>query len=539
MAEKPVRQSGKRPAQKQGGKRPPQKRSLSGSPSNSPSNKKAPPRRSPKSKAAAKVAKEAREVKASAASIGLGGGLTPKLRRKLFFQSSLPDFVLVLLVSVALVFTVSYGFESAADIRGNVLFETVICTPLLVALFAGSWSKKALIPSAIAVVVLAVVIVGCSMAAMPADVPLFADRQINDVPNAYMIFGFILVIIPIVVYLLSRRTVALVFLLATSILACGTIQFLYRDWLSDQPGLLAALVVFFGIAMMFIYQNYKQSIYQAKRVKSTRFFGVFGFAALTGGLCVLVGVVLFFGVVNAIGISTPEIKLWERYIAQPEIEVTPTVHDQLQQTLDEKTNKTNEDNDTTKNEAEGADDSITDDGSNTQSDNPVTQAAELLQSFDATSWAQSFSEIGYFIPDPVKWLIAVVLVALAVLFTLFWRYRRKLRLKRLEKQSYPYRVWYLYGFLMERYRRMKIRKPDYLTPFEFALGARHSMQSFAENTGGTDFVQVTDVYQRVCYGGEAVGAAEYASLVGYYKAFFKNARRHTGGLKWLWKFWRI
>jgi hypothetical protein len=65
------------------------------------------------------------------------------------------------------------------------------------------------------------------------------------------------------------------------------------------------------------------------------------------------------------------------------------------------------------------------------------------------------------------------------------------------------------------------------------------MLPFAEGTGGVDFIDVTTTYQDVCYGGVAVGAEEYDGIVAYYKAFFKNARKHVGGLKWLWKFWRI
>ncbi len=84
-----------------------------------------------------------------------------------------------------------------------------------------------------------------------------------------------------------------------------------------------------------------------------------------------------------------------------------------------------------------------------------------------------------------------------------------------------------------------IRKPHHLTPMEFTVGTQRVMAPFAQGTEGEDFVDVTDTYQRVCYGGCPVIAEEYDRLVGYYRAFFKNARKHVGKVKWLYTFWRI
>ena len=51
-------------------------------------------------------------------------------RMRLFLRSSAFDFLLVLVLSCALVFTVSYGFESAPDLRGNLALEAGVCAML-------------------------------------------------------------------------------------------------------------------------------------------------------------------------------------------------------------------------------------------------------------------------------------------------------------------------------------------------------------------------------------------------------------------------
>ncbi|MDR3308116.1 MAG: hypothetical protein LBS58_04380, partial [Coriobacteriales bacterium] len=257
----------------------------------------------------------------------------PNTRLSLFLQSALPDFLLVLVISTALVFTVSYGFNSAAAYRGNVALVAVLVLPLIVALFAGSWSKKALIPSAVAVIAVAVAYIGISIAIIPSGLDLLVfDTGIglwtlNDVAGSYVIFAFILIVVPILAYLLSRRGALLAILVVLGLLACGTIQFLYRDFMTDAGGLWAFLFALLGMAMMFTYQSYRQSIYQAKRVRKVAFFGAFGFSALISAVFVAIGLVVFYVVIASLGLTTPEIKPFQEFWAQPEIALSGTTQD--------------------------------------------------------------------------------------------------------------------------------------------------------------------------------------------------------------------
>lgn len=457
------------------------------------------------------------------------------VRMKLFLESSVLDLVLVLLVSTALTFTISYGFESAAGYRGNVLLIMAITLPILVALFWGTWSKKMVVPSAVVTAVIAVIVVGIAVGVSPE--PLFADGQVNDVDGSYGIFALVAVLVPVIVFLLSRRPVGLVFLLVADVIACGTVQFLWRDWIAGQGGLEAALLALFGIAMLFVYQCYKQSVYSAKRVKTTAFFGAFGFAAIAGALSVLVGVIVFFGVVNALGLPTPEIKFFENYVARPIDPETGTCNYQSVYG-DDTTDQTNDDENQTQDDAES--NSIGSAISDALLSSAMAQAIAQSMGYDSTNPNQDYESIGYQILQIMGLIIAVILILLVVAAILLQRYRRTWRLKRLAKRSPEYRVWYLYGFLMERFRRLRIRKPEYLTPLEFALGFRKVMEPFEKDTGGADFIEVSRVYVDVVYGRCKVSDEDWALVERYYRAFFKNARHYVGWPKWiLYKYWRI
>jgi hypothetical protein len=440
------------------------------------------------------------------------------------------------MVSVALVFTLSYGFLSAEHYRSNLLLITAVTVPLIAFLFLGSWSKRALLPSSLLVVALGVIVIAVAFFSSP--VPLVVEGALADNEENYTIFGFILIIIPIAVYLLSRRTAVLVILFVFAALSCGMIQFLYRDWIVEQPGLPVTLAVFLGIAMLFVYQCYKQSIYQAQRVKSTAFGGVLGFSALIGVACLLVGMVVYYGVIAGLGLTTLEIKPFTSPYAREIIYSTGTYDHQETPDKDKATDQTNEELGESQQDADGSEQSG-DNGTSSSDENQLPSGlAQLLQAFDAQNWLPEFSPISYEQLKMGAIVAAILITVLALAFILAWRYRRQLRLKRLEKHPYNYRVWYLYHWLLTRFKRLKIAKPNYLTPMEFAFGARRAMAPFS-TAASVDFIYITDVFQRAIYGEQNVGAQEYDNLVKYYKAFFKNARAHTGALKWLWKFWRI
>lgn len=467
-------------------------------------------------------------------------------RMAVFLKSALPDFVMTLVMSVALAYAVSFAFESAAGYRGNIALLVAISAPLLLALYAGSWSKKALLPAAGATAVIAVVVMGVFISMTPSGTPMFVPMEswesaagLNDVNENYAIFAFVAVLVPIVVYLLSRRRVGTVILLIDSMFACGWVQFLYRDFAFDNGGLIASFVVLVAGLMLFIFQTYRQSVYSAARAKRTSFIGVAAFSGLVSLICVLIGVGVFYGAINGFGLNTLDVKPFTRYAAAP-IDPYSTNHSDTTTQGDDTTDNTNDEEEET---SDNTDDGTQSGGAlNAESllASPVGQAVQAITGYDADDPNQDFESISFLIIAWTVILSVLLVVLLLVAAIVLQRYRRKRRLQRIYNESVAYRIAYLYEFMLGRFERMKIHKPEQTTPYEFAVGFEATLAPFTRGTDGVTFTDVTAAYMDACWGALDVSEEDYNSVEKYYLAFFKNAREYTGWPHWIFfRFWRI
>lgn len=475
----------------------------------------------------------------SEADASAGASPAKASRLRLFLRASVLDLLLVLVVSVGLVFTISYAFESVPDIRGNVLIDTALVLPMLVILFAGSWSKRALAPSAVAAVVYAVVVIGVCVAMKPADVPLFVDNQVNDVAENPLIFGFIAMAVPAVTYLLSRRRTGMIVLFVVAVVACGAVQFLYRDWTTNEPGLACSLIVLLACGALFVYQGYRRSIYQVKRLEKTAFAQAAAFAAGIVGVCLLISVGLFYGVISPLGLTTPEIKPFEDYYTRPVIEYSGVYDESQVDNPDLATNQTNDEQNDSNQDAEGGRDNQSPEENQETGGNPISNFIQQMMSFDSTDWDQQFMAISYEQLRLGALVFGLLLVAAIVAAVLLKRWWREQRLKKLEGESYSVRIWTLYEFLTNRFARLGIKRPETLTLMEFAMATRSTMAPFARGTGGVDFLELTLVYQRACYDEGRITEDDWRSVERFYRAFFGNARTYVGKVRWLRDFWRM
>ena len=460
-------------------------------------------------------------------------------KKQFFLRSALPDFLLVLVASVCLSLTVSYGFESAAAFRGNPLVHVAVAVPLLLILFAGGWSKKAVAPSAVGAVAFSAVVVGASAALMPSETPLFVDAQINDVADNYVIFAFVVIIVPVLTYLLSRRKVGVLVLLLAGVLSFELIQYLYKDWVSAQPGTIIALIGMVALFSLMVFQGYRANLYAATRVKQASFGAAAGFGVLTSCLCMLVGVAAFVVVIGNLGLSTPDIKPFQDYYVRPVVEYSGVYSQQQVEDPDQTTDQTNNQMNDSNQEAEGGSQSQQQDDTQDQGSNPLNQAVQFMSSFDVSNWNAAFNAISYEQLALGFSLIALLVVAAVVAAILIKRYTRALRLKKLQDKDYSYRIWALYDFLVKRMQRLGIKRPEQLTLLEYAMASRTALLPFAQGTGGVDFLAVTLAYQRACYANKSATKEDYEAVERFYNAFFQNAKTYAGKKKWILKFWVI
>ena len=457
----------------------------------------------------------------------------------LFLRATLFDFMLVLVVSTCLTIAVSFGFESAPNLRTNVLLVTGITAPMCVLLFAGSYSKRAIPVSVVLCIAYGIALLAVLQSMAPSDVPLFVDNAVNDTGDNYFVFGLVVAIVPVLVYLLSRRRAGVFVLFVCGALACQLTQFMFRDWADTEPALAISLIAYVCMAAMFVFQSYRSSIYQARRLKQTHFAGVSAYAMLIAGICLGAGALVFFVIIAPAGLSTPGIKPFQEYFERPTIEYSGIYTEQEVENPDIVTNKTNDEVQKTNQDAKGGVDNQSPQDDNSQGANPISTTLQQFSNFDLNDWQEMFDTINYNQLALNAALLLIPLIALFVLVVWLFHRRRAKRLEKIANEDPAYRVWFLWAFLEERLRRLGIEKPDTLTPMEYALASRNVMLPFNRGTGGVDYLQLTLIYQRAVYAGANVSEDDYKKFESFYNAFFANAKRVSGKIKWLWRFWRI
>lgn len=455
-----------------------------------------------------------------------------------FVRAAIPDFALVWVLSIAMVMTAAFAFNSGAAFQGNVALVALLTFAPLVAAFAGSWSKRALVPSAIALVVVAIAYVIWGIA---TSSDAMADGlSVNDSGGNNLIFALIAFAVPVVEYLLSRRPVGLAVLAIADIAACGLVQYLYRDWLTSASGDVVAVVAFVAMLALFVFQGYRQSLYKAQRTSGSAFGAAWVFSLVISLLCVLVGCAVFYGAIIGAGLTTPEWKPFSDVRAKPEMQYTGIYDKQHVESSDLTTDELNDSQKDSNQDAEGGNSSGSAQGAGGGDSNMLSGLVELASGYDEDDPNMDITTVAYLL---VNWWWAIVValaVAALVAAVLLHRAARSRRLRKLESKPVAYRVWALYGFFVKRFGRLRAKKVDYLTPWEYAQASKRTLACFAEGTGGVDFVEVTCIYQRACLGGVAISDEEYGRVVAYYKAFFANARKRVGWFRWLFfKFWRM
>lgn len=459
-------------------------------------------------------------------------------RRAAFLRACLFDFVLVLMLASALSYTAGYGFYGAEQLRGMFYLEPLLAAPLLACLFAGTWSKRTLLPAAAASVLASAALMGLAGALMPPGTAFMDGLALNDVPENYMVGMLVLIVCTLLSFLLSRRVTLLVVLAALSALTCGMIQFLYRDWVSTQHGLAASLVVFGCVGALFVYQRYRAAALGTQRMGRTHFGSVFALGLGVSGICLLGAVVLFFGVVSPLGLATPSIKPFSEYYQRPLVEYSGPMSNQQVENPDElSSNAGDQVSSTSQSAVSGA---LPQELPVGTSISAPSSSSQLLSSFDENNPQEQYESVGYDLLVrglPVAAIATVLLLAVAVLWRIWWREHR---LRRMQGRSRAYQAAALYEFICSRLPKLGVEYAPTITPLAFAFASTGQLAPFARNKRGVDFVQVTLVYQRAAYGGQEPSAAELEDLRAFYRAFFANARRQLGWRRWLFfKFWTV
>lgn len=460
---------------------------------------------------------------------GGGGEGARASKTALFLRACIPDYILCLAVSAALARTVLNAFIVDDSLAGDIVLSCAVMVPTLALLFASSFSRR-LLPLSIGGCVVMLVACAAIGAGMSSGASPLAESEGNC-----LIPLLVWVVVPIIVFLLSRRVWGLAALLLLSVVTCGVVEFLY-----DGHMVVPFIVVVVGVIALFVFQTYRQSIVGSRRVAQTGFGAAFAGACAVAAVSVGIAAAVFFGIIAPLNPPAAELKLFQEHYALETVEFSSVFEDPTGEDPDETTDQTDNDDEQTnddKSQQNGENDDPTD-------QNPAQAAGEALttlaSAFSMQEEPEDYTGISYNIIRITSLIVFVLIVAAIVAAVLLKRRSRERRLAKLEGLANEQKVVSLYGFFESRLARMGFKRGQALTAGEYAVASYRGMKAFSRDTGNVSFLNVTEVFYRARYGHLEVSDEDYGRVERFYRAFFKNARRYVGWPKWIaWKFWRI
>lgn len=446
-----------------------------------------------------------------------------------YLKGVLPEALILLAAATSLGYLFSTAFYATDGVDAAVPLALGACALLLAALYACAYSKRTALVGG---VVLAVVLLAAFAITLVAG---GGANVLQDYEGNTVLFMAVVVLTCIGCFLLSRRRVLCVLLVAGGIFAYGVIQYLYLE------GHVVAFFVFVASgAALVMYRTYRLGLVGSV-TRRTAFVPVFVFTALVALVAVGLSAGVYYLIVQPLDPAAQEIKLITEYRALEELP---------RRGVSEELSITNPNMTSTVINGEYSDaDQDQDEDRETETDpqgNSVSEAmSSAVESIGssvgyAADSAQSLFDLITFNQAWYGYLLLILLVA-AILAApvLLKRYLRKRFYQKARALPPAECVETLYLRFMRNFGRMGIQRGKHATPYEFAYQAQRDLAAFAENEEGASFMRVTLAFVRASFGEKEPTQQDLRACCSFYESFYKNSRTYLGTPKYLRLYFRL
>ncbi len=440
---------------------------------------------------------------------------------------SIPDFILCLLASVGLTVNVVQSFLLPEALSADVPRMFLVSAAVILVLILLSYSRRTAIWGAVGIMVLVVFLFALSVMDI---IPRFGEHLDAEL-NANLWYT-IVAVIALLVYLLSRTRAGSWFLLILGVILSAyflLLEYIYYVW-----GLVLLL---WSVGTWLCYITYRRKLMRANAAR-TAFLPVLGHAAGVSTLCVLLGCLLWWGVIRPMQPPTQDLPLYYELTQSEAMQVIGVFQPQIVYNPD--TAASNVDDAERSNEQE----------ENTDAENPEevegtqeeehseedTDTEEKLDADQQEGFAKYIRYNSRFELTTLITIFGILLLLLIVALVLFFR-RRKIWYRRVTKglddEGY---IRLFYPFYLRKFRVLKLPPPRGSTPLEYANQLENSTR-FLDDTG-VSWQELSAIYHRVAYSGHPPEPEDRGKFEQFYKGFFRCCRKHLH-LSWLWKSLRL
>lgn len=476
----------------------------------------------------------------AAARTGRKGGAARFLKENAF------EFVLLVLCSTCLSMEVGDGFNVAYETLFNLPFVIGSSAVLLAVCYLGAfvWQHQPRRTWIVALACIAVmgVVVWASVSIFQegtSEYYSYAQRaRVPDGTDAKTSYGFVLAIVPVLTFLLSRRRGLCVVLFALGIFVCGLVQWLFKEWLW-----VPFIGFLLGSGTLFILRTYRLQRGKASGLTVGSGRRAPGFHASVTAVLVPVVLVaasfgIWYGVIAPQNPQAAQLKLVQ-VTYQPQVDILTNYRKKAPSQID-RTQFSSEVDDrytlyTSNPGGEGTVKTPEDD----KSKNKIKMAGGGGVSYAFQNLSDNLNNITYGAPNWLPYLLVALLIALIVGAIMLRRYLRKRWYTSLDEHTQGYRVCALYDRITRNFQRMRLSKPAPATQSEWAQSTVGTMAAFEQDAHGTSYRELSDIYERVYYGHSDPSEGDVAAFESFWKVFYKNARKYSGPVRYIWRFWRI
>ena len=430
-----------------------------------------------------------------------------------FLRYGIWDILLCALAGGSLAFIVTSGFYASVFLRSQVYVIAIAALVVSTVLYCISFNARTAAFGSLGVLVaFIVVMVVCVQASTSSS--LFADEEGNYALACVLVFAPLLL-----TFLLTRKRMLCAVLLVVGVFAAAIIEYLYAY------GDVIPLVLFgLSAIVMSIYRTYLYSLMDSES-DAMAFNSVALGGLVLGVLSVALGLGVFALVIAPLNPPAAEIKLITEHY-RIEYEHVRGIGESADVQNDDLYSNELSDEEQMANRDVGDIESKQD------------QNADGEGEDDADTTGTSGNAQGILLEQVAWWALIVLLVVLLIvlLVVLVKRLLRRRWYAGVVAKPNDEQVREFYLFFLERFRRLKIVRPQGQTLAEFTRNYDDKFAYFERTAPAGTFGDLTQVYTGVVYGDAPASDEAATRFRDYYAAFYKNARGYVGRLRYLVKF---
>lgn len=434
-----------------------------------------------------------------------------------YLRSRLWELALLALASSALAYTACSAFYATQPFQAEPWLIALPCAALSAALVCVAYSRRTALWGGIAIAVVCIAAVIACVAASPYELPL------EDAEGNLVFLVLVVVLCAVAAFLLSRTLPGSFALLVGGAYLSALVEFLY--WY----GHVVALCLFVAAAIGLIACcGYRRAVRGSD--EGTVAFAPVALAAIAlACVAALAGAGVFYGVIAPLDPPRQEVKLIVENRRLDEVLIFGTGS-----SVNDETGEGGS--------LAGTDEEVGGEDADVEWYDVFQSGVRDLLGMDddqtgdegTTTMLERISYLALIVAGIV---VALILAAIAAKKGL-----RRRRYNRMTSGDSETAASNLYLFFLDRMEKMKVARPDAMGLAEFARDFAPTFKAFegdAQSDEEPAFTALTDVYMRTAYGKGTVSDDELRSFKDYYQSFYKNARRRIGGVRYLFKFFKM